>query len=238
MYSLSFSRLSQLKLSLFIGTGLLLGLLSSVTLAATPSSSDASQGLKEVLQRAAEFAVTELGQDNGFLNTPEVRIPLPANLEKLAKMGRLIGLDKQADELINTMNHAAESAVGEARPVLLDSLRSMSTKDAYSILSGPDDAATQYFRQKTGQTLLEKFRPIVHAATARLALADRYQAFASKASRFGLIKEDEANLDDYVTNKTLDGLFLIMATQEKQLRNDPIGSGSQLLQKVLGNLKP
>jgi hypothetical protein len=151
-------------------------------------------------------------------------------------MARKLGLAKQTDELINTMNHAAESAVVEARPLLVDAVKKMSVKDATSILTGPPDAATQYFRNATGEQLTTKFAPIVKKATAKVQLADKFNAYASKAAKFNLIDEKDANLDGYVTGKAIDGLFIMIAEQEKQIRQDPIGTGSKLLSKVFGAL--
>ena len=200
------------------------------------SNKDASSGLKEALVRSAEFAVSQLGKPNGFLGNPQVKIPLPESLQKAESLGRKFGLGKQADELVDTMNHAAEAAVVEAKPLLVNAVKNMSVKDAKDILGGPQDAATQYFRKTTSEQLSQKFLPIVKKATAKVQLADKYNAFAGKAAKFKLIDEKDANLDSYVTQKAMDGLFLMIAEQEKQIRQDPIGTGSNLLKKVFGAL--
>lgn len=197
-------------------------------------SGEATTGLKEALIRGAEFAVGQLGKNDGFLANDQVRIPLPEPLEKAAKLGRMLGLNKQADELVVTMNRAAEAAVTEAKPLLVNAVKNMSVKDAYEILGGPENAATQYFQRTTNDQLTEKFLPIVHQATARASLADKYNAFAGKAAKYKLLDAQDADLDGYVTRKALDGLFLMIAEQEKQIRSDPLGSGSKLLQKVFG----
>jgi len=143
-------------------------------------------------------------------------------------------MGKQADELVETMNRAAESAVVEARPILVNAVKSMSFADAKEILAGGDDAATQYFKRTTATPIGAKFLPIVKKATAKVQLADKYNQFAGKAAKMGLVDEKDANLDSYVTQKALDGLYLMIAEQEKAIRKDPVGSGSKLLQTVFG----
>lgn len=208
--------------------------LSAAAAAAGLSSTDASAGLKEALTRGAEFAVAQLGKPDGFLGNAKVRIPLPQSLQKVEGMARKLGLSKQTDELADTMNRAAESAVVEAKPLLVDAVKKMSIKDAKGILSGPEDSATQYFRTTTSAQLAQKFLPIVKKATARVQLAEKYNAFAGKAAKLKLIDEKDADLDSYVTQKAIDGLFLMVAEQEKQIRQDPVGTGSNLLKKVFG----
>ncbi len=204
--------------------------------AAAFSNKEAVAGLKEALVRGAEHAVTTLGTQDGFLGNGKVRISLPESLQPIETLGRTLGLGKQMDELVTTMNRAAESAVTEAKPLLVQSVKNMSVKDAYDILSGPQDAATQYFRKTTSVQLTEKIRPLVHKATARLKLSEKYDKLAGKAAKLNLIDANEANLDTYVTQKTLDGLFLMIAEQEQQIRANPIETGSKLLQKVFGAL--
>ena len=138
------------------------------------------------------------------------------------------------DELIETMNHAAELAVVEAKPILVNAVKNMSFDDARGILTGGDDAATQYFRRATSADLTAKFLPVVKQATAKVELADKYNDYAGKAAKMGLLDKKDANLDQYVTQKALDGLFLMVAEQEKAIRKDPMSTGSALLKKIFG----
>jgi hypothetical protein len=142
----------------------------------------------------------------------------------------------QAEELRQTMNHAAEDAVAQARPVFRQALQHMTLADAKSILTGGDDAGTQYFRRATSTQLTAKFRPIVAAQTAKLGLARKYNEYAGKAAQVGLVSSQAANLDDYVTSRALDGLFSRMADEERAIRKDPLGQGSALVRKVFGAL--
>ncbi|HMZ56219.1 MAG TPA: DUF4197 domain-containing protein [Nitrospira sp.] len=202
--------------------------------AADVSSGEAASGLKETLTRGAEIAVDQLGKPNGFLGDKRVRIPLPDSIRSAEKMMRTLGAGKYADELVETMNHAAELAVVEAKPILVNAVKNMSFDDARAILSGGDDAATQYFRRTTSTDLTTKFLPIVKQATAKVQLADKYNQYAGKAAKMGLLDKKDADLDQYVTQKALDGLFLMVAEQEKAIRKDPVSTGSALLKKLFG----
>lgn len=200
------------------------------------SSKDASGGLRAALGQGIDRAVTQLGAPGGFQDNPKVAIPLPPALEKLDRGLRVVGMGGQADTLKAAMNHAAELAVGEAKPVLKQALQRMTVEDAKGILTGGDDSATQYFRRATADSLTAKFKPIVAQATAKVKLASMYDEYAGKAAQFGLIKGEDAHLNDYVTSKALDGLFLKMADEERAIRKDPLGQASSLIKRVFGAL--
>ena len=200
------------------------------------SAKDASGGLTAALTQSIEKAVSQLGASDGFLKNPKVTIPLPPALEKANSALRMMGMGGQADELKDAMNHAAESAVGEATPVLKKALKNMSVTDAKGILSGGDGAATGYFRGATGDELKAKFKPIVMRATAKLKLATLYNQYAGKATELGLVSSGDADVNDYVTGKALDGLFTVMADEERAIRKDPMGQASSLIKKAFGAL--
>ena len=198
------------------------------------SNTEASSGLKEALIQGAGKAVGKLGAVDGFLGNPKVKIPLPDSLKKAEKAMRMFGMGKQADELVLKMNRAAEAAVPEAKALLVDSVKKMSVQDAKGILTGGDDAATQYFKRTTSGPMAEKFLPIVKKATENVQLAQQYNKFAEMGSRYGLVNKDQANLEQYVTQKALDGVYLMMAEEEQAIRKDPVGQTSSLLKKVFG----
>ena len=200
------------------------------------STGDASAGVKEALAKGADYAVSSLGKQGGFLGNDKVKIPLPGYLQKAESALRMFGLGKQADQLVETMNHAAENAVAVAKPVLVDSIKKMSVQDAKGILTGGDDSVTQYFRRTSTEQLTAKFMPIVKKETGKLQLADQYNQFAGKAASAGLVDKKDADIDSYVTQKAMDGLFLMIAEEEKKLRANPVGAGSDLLKKVFGAL--
>ena len=198
------------------------------------SNKEASGGLKEALTQGVSKAVSMLGATDGFMGNSEVKIPLPSSLEKAQKMMKMMGMGKQSDELVLKMNRAAEAAVPEAKALLVDSIKKMSVEDAKAILTGPQDAATQYFKKTTSEKMAAKFLPIVEKATANVQLADSYNKYAEQGSKLGLVKKEDANINQYVTRKALDGVYLMMAKEEAAIRQDPIGQGSSLLKKVFG----
>lgn len=201
------------------------------------SNKDAVGGLKEALSQGANKAVSDLGRNDGFLANPRVVIPLPNGVEKAESLLRTLGMGKYADELKTAMNRAAESAVTEAKPLLVNAIKQMSVQDAKEILAGGDDAATQYFRRTTADPLAGKFKPVVQKAMAKVKLAEKYDQLAGKASHLGLVDSKDAHLDDYVTRKALDGLYLMIAEEEKSIRKDPVGAAGKLAQKVFGALQ-
>jgi hypothetical protein len=198
------------------------------------SNAEASGGLKEALTQGVSKAVASLGAADGFFGNKEVKIPLPKSLKKIEKGMKLMGMGKQSDELVLKMNRAAEAAVPEAKVLLVDSVKQMTLADAKAILTGPQDAATQYFKRTTSAKMAEKFLPIVTKATENVKLADSYNKYAGMGSKFGVVKKEDANINQYVTNKALDGVYYMVAQEEAAIRKDPLGQASSLLKKVFG----
>jgi hypothetical protein len=224
---------------------LMLGLLAGLWFAgsaqalslADVSNQDAGGGLKEALTQGAGKAVDLLGKSDGFLGNPKVKIPLPESMQKVESLMRGLGMGKQADELITTMNRAAEAAVPEAKILLVNAVKQMSVEDAKGILTGGADAGTQYFKRKTAEPLGQKFLPIVKQAIEKVNLTKSYEKFAKKGAQFGLVKEKDTHLENYVTEKALDGLYLMIAEEEKAIRTNPLGAAGNLAQKVFGALR-
>jgi hypothetical protein len=200
------------------------------------SNTEASGGLKEALTQGVGKAVSTLGATDGFLGNKEVKIPLPSSLKKVEKIMKMMGMGKQSDELVLKMNRAAEAAVPEAKALLIDSIKKMTVADAKAILTGPKDAATQYFKKTTSAQMAEKFLPIVTKATEKVQLAETYNKYAELGSKYGVVKKEDAKIEQYVTNKALDGVYLMIAKEEAAIRQDPIGQASSLLKKVFGAL--
>jgi len=200
------------------------------------TNTEASGGLKEALTQGVGKAISTLGAADGFLGNKEVKIPLPSSLKKIEKGMKLMGMGKQSDELILKMNRAAEAAVPEAKTLLVDSIKKMTVADAKAILTGPNDAATQYFKKTTSEQMAAKFLPIVEKATANVQLAESYNKYAEMGSKFGVVKKEDANINQYVTKKALDGVYLMIAKEEAAIRQDPVGQASNLLKKVFGAL--
>lgn len=201
------------------------------------SNADATAGLRAALERGAAAAVSLLGQENGFLGNPAVRIPLPETLLSAANFLRRLGQGKRIDALETSMNRAAEAAVPAAKPLLVDAVKAMTVQDAQQILKGGETSVTDFFAGKTREPLGVKFLPIVTTATEKVDLVSKYNAVASKASGFGLLSAEQANLQQYVTGKTLDGLYKMIGEEEKKIRQDPVATGSAILKSVFGALK-
>lgn len=200
------------------------------------TSREAVSGLKAALEKGSQAAIDALGRPDGFLGNAQVKIPLPESLERAERLLRRVGMGRYADELIVGMNRAAEAAVPEARALLVDSIKKMTLQDAKGILSGGETAATDYFRRTTRERLHARFLPIVEKATARVQLAHTYEQYADKAAAVGLLKKEDADLDGYVTAKALDGLYFMIAEEERKIRKDPAAAGSAILRKVFGAL--
>ncbi|WP_309680777.1 DUF4197 domain-containing protein [Polaromonas sp.] len=201
------------------------------------TNAEASSGLKTALEKGALAAVALLGKPDGFLGNPKVRIPLPGYLEDASKLLKNFGQGKRIDELVTAINRAAEAAVPMGKDLLLSAVRGMTVTDAKNILQGGETSVTHFFAEKTRAPLGLKFLPVVTQATEKVGLANKYNEFAGKAAGFGLVKKADANIQQYVTGKSLDGLYLIIGEEEKKIRQDPVGSGSAILKKVFGALK-
>jgi len=197
---------------------------------------EAINALKTALEKGSRSAVNQLGRENGFFGDTRVKIPLPKSLQRAERTMRRLGMGKYADELVLTMNRAAEAAVPEAKQLFVDSVKKMSVQDAKGILTGGETSGTEYFKRTTADQLRKRFLPIVKKSTARAGLAQSYNQYAGKGVALGLIRQEHANLDDYVTQKALDGLYFLVAEEEKKIRKDPAGTASSILKKVFGAL--
>ena len=220
------------QMMLVLGGSLMLTPAAMTWAAATET--DAASGIRLALERGADAAIAALGKTDGFMGNPAVKIELPGYLKDASKLLKMTGQGKRVDELLLAMNRAAEAAVPAARPLLLNAVKSMSVEDALQIVKGDDGSVTKFFAGKTREPLTLQFLPIVTQATEKLALADKYNAVAGKGVGMGLVKAEDANIQQYVTKRALDGLFLMIAEEERKIRKDPMASGSALLKKVFG----
>ena len=200
------------------------------------TNQDASSGLKAALDKGSVAAVAKLGVENGFLGNDKVKIQLPGLLEKARPLLKMTGKGQQLDDLVVAMNRAAESAVPMAKPLLLNAVKSMTFTDAKNILTGGETSVTDFFRAKTSAQLSAQFLPVVKKVTDRSGLAAQYNSAMGQASRMGIAQQQPATVEGYVTQRALDGLFIMIAEEEKSIRQDPIGSGSKIISKVFGAL--
>lgn len=201
------------------------------------TDAEASQGLKSALTQGAAAAVKLLGKPDGFLGNEKVRIPLPGFLDDAAGLLKTLGQGRRVEELLTAMNRAAEAAVPMAKDLLVSAVKSMSVDDARRILSGGETSVTDFFAAKTREPLGVKFLPVVTQATEKVGLAEKYNRVAGKVAAFGLVKGEDANIQKYVTRKSLDGLYLVIGEEEKKIRQNPLGAADAVLRKVFGALK-
>jgi hypothetical protein len=200
------------------------------------SQQDATGGLKDALSQGAQLAVKQLGTPGGFSNNPDVKIELPGKLNKVAKKMKQFGMGDQVDQLETSMNKAAEAAVTQAQPILVDAVKKMSVEDAKGILSGGKDSATQYLSKTSREQIRTKFLPIVKQATDQVGLAQQYNAFAGQAATLGVLDANNASIESYVTEQALNGLFEMIGKQEESIRQNPAAAATSLAKKVFGTL--
>lgn len=198
------------------------------------SQGDAASGLKQALNQGAKAAVAQLGRPGGFSSDPQVRIGLPGKLGKAARTMKLMGMGAQVEQLEASMNQAAEAAVPQTQALLLQAVQNMTLQDAKAILAGPQDSATRYLDKSSREQLRSRFLPIVRQATQQVGLAQQYNAFAGQAASFGVIDAQSAQIENYVTEQALNGLFKIIAEQEAGIRRNPAQAAGSLARKVFG----
>lgn len=202
--------------------------------AAGLTESEMTGGLKEALAVGTERAIRGLARPGGYLDDPAVRIPLPPMLQPAETTLRTLGQGKFVDEFIAIVNGAAEAAVPQSAEIVGDAIREMTIADAQKLIDGPDDAATRYFRDRTGERLTAAMLPIVQQATSRAGLTSAWKNLVSRAGPAARLLGDSADLDGYVTGRTLDGLFLKLAEEERLIRQNPAARSTELLKKVFG----
>jgi len=202
----------------------------------TLSDKDIVAGLKEALNQGAGYAVNNLGKADGFLKNKDVKIPMPEKLGKAESLLRKAGKDKYADEFITTMNRAAESAVPLTINIIKQAITSMSIADAKNILQGPDDAATQYLKKTGSKQLGSQILPIVKKATSKAGVTATYKKMLSKLGMAGkYLNLDDYDIDTYITQKTMAGLFNMIAKEEKKIRDNPLARTTDILKSVFGS---
>jgi hypothetical protein len=193
---------------------------------------DIGAGLKEALHKGVTEQVTKLTATDGFYRNEAVKILMPDELQKVDKTLRQMGMAKLADEGILALNRAAEDAVGEATPVFVEAIKSMSITDAKSILTGSDNAATSYLQTKTTASLYTKFQPVVQKSIGKVGADVIWNSIISKYNNLPLVSKVNPDITDYVTNKALDGVFTMIAVEEKEIRTNLNARSSDLLRKV------
>jgi hypothetical protein len=199
------------------------------------SEDEIVNGLKQALEVGTSSAVKKVSLTDGYFKNPKIRIPLPENVKKIEKLLRTTGFGSQVDNFELSMNRAAERAAPEAKSIFWDAIKQMSFTDARQILDGADDAATKYFEGKTSGRLQQIFKPITHQAMSEVGVTRNYQSIDDKIKTIPFADRMSFDLDQYVTDKALSGLYVMLAEEEKKIRQDPAARVTDLLKKVFGS---
>lgn len=200
----------------------------------SPSEKTSAAGIKEALAVGTERAVKSLSQENGYFGNAAVKILMPPSIQKVAEVARMAGYQKQVDEFILSMNRAAEAAAPQAARYFSDAIRDMTLEDARGILTGGDTAATEFFRRKTHDKLYAAFKPVVSQKVGEVGATRAYKNMMGRYENVPMMGKQSLDLDDYVTNKSLDGLFLMVGEEEKKIRTNPAARTTELLKSVFG----
>lgn len=196
------------------------------------TSEEVARGLKEALEKGITTGANMASQVNGYYENPEIKIPLPDDVQKVESRLRQLGLGNTVDRFILTMNRAAEKAADEAKPIFIDAIRSMTIQDAWGILKGSEHSATNYLKDKTYSQLKSKFQPIIGNTIDQVNVTRYYSSIANVYNKIPGVDKIETDLDEYVTRKAIDGLFTLIAEEEENIRENPVARTTELLKKV------
>jgi hypothetical protein len=210
--------------------------INSTTQTSNPLTNDeVIKGLKEALTIGTQNATKVVSQLDGFNKNPKIRIPFPPEAQKVKEKVIALGMQDQVDKFELTLNRAAEEAAKEAAPIFIDAVKNMSISDGFAILKGDSSAATEYLREKTSAQLKVKFKPVIHNAIEKVEVTKYWNPIITTYNKIPLVEKMNPDLEEYVTQKTMDGLFLMLAQEESKIRKDPAARVTDLLQRVFGN---
>ena len=198
------------------------------------TTAEVGQGLKEALIKGISKGADLVSQVDGYFKNPEIKIPFPPEVKKVEERLRQIGLGNEVDKFVLTLNRGAEDAAREAKPIFIEAIRSMTIEDAWAILRGEDDAATQYLKRTTSGLLKEKFKPVIQSSLDKVNATKYYGDIVTRYNQIPLVQKVNPDLDDYATDKAIEGLFLMIAKEEKNIRENPVARTTELLKKVFG----
>ena len=199
-----------------------------------PTTNEVIGGLKEALIQGITKGSNSASKIDGYLKNPDIKIPFPADAAKVERRLRDLGLGKEVDKFITSLNRGAERAASEAKPIFIDAIKSMTIEDAWGILNGEQDAATEYLKKTTSTALKSKFQPIIKASLDEVNATKYYGDLVNTYNKIPLVQKVDPDLDNYATEKAIEGLFLLIAKEEAQIRKDPLARTTELLKKVFG----
>ncbi len=200
------------------------------------STAEVVSGLKQALEVGIANSASVASRLDGYYANPQIAIPFPPDAREVADKLRDVGLGREVDRFVETLNRGAENAAGKSVPIFVDAIRAMSIEDAWGILKGGDFAATEYLRQKTSTQLQGAFRPVVADALRRVDATRYYTDIVAAYNRIPLVTKVDAELDDYATREAIAGLFYLVGQEEAKIRKDPVQRTTDLLRKVFGEL--
>lgn len=196
------------------------------------TTNEVALGLKEALSVGISKGAQQAAQENGYYNNPQLKIPFPPEVQRVEQRLRQIGLGSEVDKFVLTLNRGAEKAAQEAKPVFMTAIRNMTIQDAWNILRGQDDAATQYLKRTTTNELKSKFRPIVSNALQEVNATRYYSDLVNTYNRIPGVQRVNPDLEAYATDKAIEGLFVLVAQEEKNIRENPVARTTELLRRV------
>jgi hypothetical protein len=201
----------------------------------SPTTEEVAEGLKEALTNGVSKGSDLASKLDGYYKNPEIKIPFPPDVKHVETKLRQIGMGSQVDRFIESLNRGAEDAAKEAKPIFISAVKQMTIQDAWSILKGEQDAATQYLKKTTTPQLTEKFMPVIKASLEKVNATKYYSELVTAYNKIPLVQKVNPNLDEYATGKAIDGLFILVAQEEKNIRTNPLARTSDLLKKVFSN---
>jgi RNA binding exosome subunit len=199
-----------------------------------PDDSTVASGLKEALSIGTENAVKNVSRVDGYFGNQIIKILMPEKIQKVAQMMRKVGYQKEVDDFVLSMNRAAEKAAPMAVSFFVDAIKQMTFDDARKILNGGDTAATEFFKAKTSERIYTAFKPVVSSSMNEVGVTRSYKTMMGKYESLPFVDKQSLDLDHYVTNKALDGLFVMVGEEEKKIRKDPAARATDLLKTVFG----
>lgn len=199
------------------------------------TTEEVAEGLKEALIKGISNGSDIVSQVDGYFKNPEIKIPFPPDVQKVEDRLRQIGLGSEVDKFVMTLNRGAEDAAKEAKPIFIAAIRQMTIQDAWGILRGEQDAATQYLKRTTSGLLKERFKPVIKNSLDKVNATRYYSDIVTRYNQIPMVQKVNPDLDDYATDKAIEGLFLMIAKEEKNIRENPVARTTELLKRVFGS---
>lgn len=199
------------------------------------TTSEVAQGLKEALIKGISTGSDLASQVDGYFKNPQIKIPFPPEVKKVEDRLRTLGLGNEVDKFVVTLNRGAEDAAKEAKPIFIEAIRSMTIQDAWAILRGEPDAATQYLKRTTSSLLKEKFKPVIQNSLNKVNATRYYGDIVNRYNQIPFVQKVNPDLDDYATDKAIEGLFMMIAKEENNIRQNPVARTTEILKRVFGS---